>query len=71
MLSPGGVGFLLLASTISHPFVCTGAKAIFTSKFKLFCHFRLSDVGIKGEGIVELGVLGGGEGGGRWRGRDL
>ena len=59
---------VLLVSSISHTHVSTGAKAIFASKFKLFCHFRrdfqLSGVCIKGESIVELEVLGGAVGGG-------
>lgn len=53
----------LLVSAISHTPVSTGAKTIFTSKFKLFCHFRhdfqISDVCIKADSIVELEMLGG------------
>lgn len=53
----------LLVSAISHTHLSIGAKTIFTSKFKLFCHcrhdFQISDVCIKGDSIVELEVLGG------------
>lgn len=53
----------LLVSAISHTHVSFSAKTIFTSKFKLFCHFRhdfqISDVCRKGDSIVELKVLGG------------
>lgn len=55
-------------SAISHTPVSNSAKTIFTSKFKLFCHFRhgfqTSDVCIEGDSIVELEVLGGGKAGG-------